>query len=148
MKLCYNCNYGTVTIYIRIYELIYRFSARNTIMFACSGFSCALCELTIWPALLKSLSDGELLAEIATVSIFDIRDYLFPFPAFRSAAKQRLAYRKPSYCRDRMICSYACVTMFQFRRIYLSRCWDDSYMKRAWNALHWNLSGKATMHIR
>ena len=37
-----------------------------------------------------------------------------------------VAYRKPSYCRDRMICSYACVTMSQFRRIYLSRCWDDS----------------------
>ena len=28
-------------------------------------FFCALCELTIWPALLNSLSDGELLAEIA-----------------------------------------------------------------------------------
>ena len=44
----------------------YKFSAKNTSLFAWSGFICALCELSVTcPALLNSLSDGELLAEMA-----------------------------------------------------------------------------------
>ena len=45
--------------------ILYKFSARNTNMFALFGLSCTRFAVTICPALLKSLSVGALLAGMA-----------------------------------------------------------------------------------
>ena len=74
--------------------ILYKFSARNTNMFALFGLSCTRFAVTICPALLKSLSVGALLAGVARYR--RAQSFSWNFQSINQSINQSIRLLKPN----------------------------------------------------